>query len=1055
MGLDLIHGRDVAQLNNHEFRRVLNSLLTVEVNQNHVPLDQVVLTTNDNEADAGIDGRVIWPKDIRHDLLKPGENVVQYKSGTLTKSELEKEFKKKGVQAALRRGAYYLMCVAKDYNPTTIEKRQAELRALCKSKRIASSHARIVFGEMLARWISKYPAVVILPEFRKNIPGFVTVERWQKENPQLSTPFLADSARLEMMHAIREFLDSNRPESALRVEGPAGVGKTRLVLEAVLDSRYAGRTVYALNADSQKVQEFLSAIYSDPETFALVVADECDSPRQSVLAQYAENSSGRLKLVCIGISEVLYDAAPLTLTPVYQLRPLADQDIEIILEDSFPGVPKEFIEASVRLASGYVKLAMFIMQVLERHGNQPPIRLVEVRDIRVFLQKFVEPTTRKSLQVLSLLARIGWEEDLRAEAQTVADFVGLPFVELQEATRKLRDLGVVVARGRYLYVSPDLLAVKAAADLWDERGHQLIELVQKFPDRDPRRQLLRRIAMMGEHKEVRTAVERILSRKGVFPSLEELNDSLLSEIFRILSAATPVRAVDLLMELILSAVESELLNLKEGRRDVIWALESLLRWPETSLKAARVLSKLAVFETETFANNATGVLGTYFHVFLSGSPLPLIERFVLIDELLHSGYPQSRQLAVRLASASLVSFESRSGGEIDPMSKRPFPREWKPQTYGEIWDVRRKALSILQQIAEGEDEAAALARQARLKAVGALIHQGQFDDAIEVVEKATAGTDAERRTKMNACEILLASPTLSEEQRGRVRRARDDVFGATYFERLRRWIGRRLNSDFDDRGSSGFEEADKKVFQLAEEAFDRGIQDRELEWLASPEAENVWLFGKRLGQLDTSGRFWERIALAAPDDINCMLLAAYLDGGTHFDVDGRRDDWLDSLSDTKPYAAFGGTWRAEPTIEGSKRIIRLVTEGLVSPSTLRVLRYGGWVERLPIEATKQLIDLMLTKSPESNVEAVMGVLDHAIRSETVSAGMFGEAIWTALQLRPQFTSPSYDWHWGRLAELVAASNPARLAKVFVALFESDDTWLQTESGNRVGHCHQG
>ena len=47
----------------------------------------------------------------------------------------------------------------------------------------------------------------------------------------------------------------------------------------------------------------------------------------------------------------------------------------------------------------------------------------------------------------------------------------------------------------------------------------------------PRRQLLQRLAMMGEHKQVQKAVERILSRNGLFPTLKELDEPFLGEVF--------------------------------------------------------------------------------------------------------------------------------------------------------------------------------------------------------------------------------------------------------------------------------------------------------------------------------------------------------------------------------------------------------------------------------------------------------------------------------------------------------------------------------------------
>jgi len=66
-------------------------------------------------------------------------------------------------------------------------------------------------------------------------------------------------------------------------------------------------------------------------------------------------------------------------------------------------------------------------------------------------------------------------------------------------------------------VSPDLLAIQAAVDLWKEKDYRLLDLVAELKDSEPRRQLLIRLATMGEYTEMKEAVGRILSRSGLYP----------------------------------------------------------------------------------------------------------------------------------------------------------------------------------------------------------------------------------------------------------------------------------------------------------------------------------------------------------------------------------------------------------------------------------------------------------------------------------------------------------------------------------------------------------
>jgi len=1047
MAIEFIIGKDVERLNDDELRAVLNALLTADATQRSVPLPDLDVSTRNSDPDAGIDARIKWPIGVAHDVFRGGENVLQYKSGKLTTKLLEEEFKKPGVQRALKNGGAYLFCAGHDYVSETARMRHEKtLRDLCRRKKIPVGRAGIVFGSTLARWICRYPAIVARPELRKQIREFITVQRWQTDNIQLSNPFRADEVRKDTMARIRAFLESSDPKDAqLRLEGPPGVGKTRLALEVVKDAEFANRTLYALNAENVEVQPFLMAVYSDVETVAIAVVDECSRTKQTVLAQYAQQSKGRLKLICVGVHDILYNTSPPTLSPLYQLERLPDADIEAIIRDSFRSAQKEFIDSTVRLSGGYVKLAMFVAATLDRWGASPPVELTKVMEIQEFLRKFVDKETRQALQALSVLAQIGWYEDLRVEAETVAAFIQLPMSALEVAVKKLRDQGVVIRKGRYLYVSPDLLAIQAAADLWSEKDYRLLDLINKLKDREPRVQLLVRLATMGEYAEMKEAVGRIVSKGGLYPTLSQLDEEFLSEVFRILSSAVPMAAADLLTELIVPASVDELSSFDTGRRNVMWALESLLRWPETSMKAARALMKLALCETEKISNNATSIFEQFFQVFLSGSPVPLMERLVLIDELLQSNTLPSRLLAARAAAGSLQSHETRLGGDTDYLSKRPYPPEWKPKTYGEIWEPRRKALAYLEQIAIGNDEAAVLARRERLFSTHALVSQGQVDDAISVLESATIKTDEDRRLMVSSSDQISRVPNLSDDQRSRVNRIRDSVFGSTYFERLRRWVGNRLPGDFDSHGESGFEAADQRVVKLAEEGFQTEIGEAEIAWLSSPEAQNVWLFGKRLGELDKVERFRDRIVIAAPNDVNCMLLASYLWGRGAEAGPDRRERLLDEIVDQKPIAAFGATWRGNPTVPGAERVIHLLSNGRVAGSELRVLMYGGWVEKLPTEYAIKIVNLMLTLDPEANTEAVLGIIDHAVHASAISVEQFGDILWLALENQTSQRSTMFDWHWGRVADLVVETDPGRLARIFVMLFESDETWLRTDA----------
>src|SRR5437868_5436043 len=93
--LNLLDGKDVGRLNNQEFRSIVNALLRAEAGRWRVPLADLDLSTRETDPDAGIDARLKWPVNS-HEVLRVGENVIQYKSGKLSLDELRTEFRKPG-----------------------------------------------------------------------------------------------------------------------------------------------------------------------------------------------------------------------------------------------------------------------------------------------------------------------------------------------------------------------------------------------------------------------------------------------------------------------------------------------------------------------------------------------------------------------------------------------------------------------------------------------------------------------------------------------------------------------------------------------------------------------------------------------------------------------------------------------------------------------------------------------------------------------------------------------------------------------------------------------
>ncbi len=194
-----ITGKDVEKLDHNSLRKVLNTLLTVEASVGHVPLTAVHLTTHDTDAEGGVDARLSWPAETIHDIIPPGEVVLQYKSGKLSLKKLAKEFKKPGVQTVLKAHGSYLLMLAQDTNAKRDEELKAELAKLCRSRNIPRRRCAIFNGSAIAAWVCRHLAVMIMPEFGKTLPPFVTVAEWRRRR-EFSNPWVSDVGAGEKEH---------------------------------------------------------------------------------------------------------------------------------------------------------------------------------------------------------------------------------------------------------------------------------------------------------------------------------------------------------------------------------------------------------------------------------------------------------------------------------------------------------------------------------------------------------------------------------------------------------------------------------------------------------------------------------------------------------------------------------------------------------------------------------------------------------------------------------------------------------------------------------------
>ena len=1046
-----VRSDEIQQLNNYQFRDVVNRLLRVEAARHDVAMAQVDTSLRDNDPDAGIDARVIAPEPLHSHWLPSGLSVWQYKAGKIRLEEVEREFNKPGVQEAIQRGGTYCLVVGWPYMVRGVDNRKQKLKDLFEREGVTPKF-RLYVGSHVASWASDCPAIVLLPHIPRPVSDdLMPFENWLGlEDLRVSQlEFQPDDHRRAIMDEVRRATTQRTGFVHLRIEGRPGVGKTRLALEALRVPGLREQVLYALSPEGVPLTLFSHAEAHPQAQFVLVV-DECDEDWADRLRRRAERCEERVVLLTIGHGE-----APMRRRmvpdPVFSLDTLGDQEMEKVIRSVSPMLYPEAVAWVVRMASGYVKLATALASALVRSPELAGASdLVQSHDVQRVLQTLLpDKHDRRSMQALALLSRVGWEGEVADEGKAIAEFLGLPWRELQEVAERMRKQGLIIKRGRYRYVTPHMLAVWLAAAAWDAYGQELVQLLEQLPRPASKRAFIERLADLGDHERAQEVARKLLSEEGLFRDLESLDDPLRAEIHGSLAMVDPRAGLYTLERILLHLPRDQLVQFRRGRRHVVWTLERLAWLPETFEGAARVLLALAEAENEAIANNATGIWAGLFRTHLGGTAVPAVERYHLVEEALAGPSVERRMLAVRALEAALSTREIRFSGGEDQRG-RLAPPEWHPSTLEEDRAIRRSALRLLDKaLGDPEPQVANEARNVLFKSAHGLVTMGLADEVLDRIEGLRLTDDKQRRNARDTLEAMLRfeSAYLTEAQKERIAAHCEGLIGNTFADRLRRWVGAWSNSDWlyvDDESRPRPEEQAAALADLAHE--NPELLRQELDWLASPEARNVWYFARRLGKLDEAHQWLDELLDRARQHQGLTLLAGYLQGRADGGEAEWREETLDRWAETEPSlipAVLEATWRGQTSERGARRLILLVNSGRLEPAKLGLLAWGGWPAELPEDVFRDFLSCLMLDENREATESALHMLRQRLKAHPEDYDSLSPLAWELLERHSALSGTgTIAYAWGEIAKLYVSQDPIRMARaVLSAIAESEHVSL--------------
>lgn len=709
MNINEVTYKDIKLLNDVPLSDLLLTLLTSESQHfKFKGITEIIVPLRINVGDAGDDGRVSCEDTNGSRYITNGNALFQCKATDLSPQEIFDEFfsvnikekpevlgteKKKGRKAVTRQlelkakikevldaGGQYIFFIRHDYNSkllkSRVEKAQEALSVYNElhGTKYSPDQVRVMEGNEIAGWTNNYINAVTKVQGHNGIHRPDGLKAMTELDDFLSIHNIAFHSNTRLDQHIKVVQKSAETErSVLRVIGHSGLGKTRLVYEALKASGLIEQAAYFdIVSDGQNIVNFVRTYGKRFQ--GIIIVDNCEYHIHKALKEEVTRQGGTFRLITIdyNVAEEFDKSKTNGENYIFLNNEQTSDIVKKILEDQFEGrLDRSHISQIAEYSEGYPGMAVLFANarvdgmndLSELLGDENIARLAFGRDWAT-----KDETKFDILQACSIFSHFGRPASnaiqyLSSEEKTLyANQRDLIITKICDPARSKRDFSqsteyfenrrVMERRGNFLSVKPTPLAVKLALNWWKHFDQsELQDLFPKLEELGMAIPLVNRLSELDQLSEAKQIVNGLLGENSPFGSAEVLNTTLGSRLFRSIASVNPETSMNTI-ERVFGQISLQTLksDFGPGRRYIIWALEVLAFRKDYFQRAARQLFRFAAAENENISNNATGQLLQLFHIVLAGTEADLDQRLEVIDEHLNN----ENETIVHLAVSAMI-----------------------------------------------------------------------------------------------------------------------------------------------------------------------------------------------------------------------------------------------------------------------------------------------------------------------------------------------------------------------------------------------------------------
>jgi hypothetical protein len=1035
------------------FTFFVDALLRTQCFVYSVPDCAIATTLRVNVQDGGVDTRIDEGASSDVTGYLRGPSAWQYKAESIdrvTEASVAKEAQKHYAAELIRKGYGYRVCVCDEM---TAERKSLLEKALNQAAQAIYPKAEpcyVVSASDLAEWANRFPGLVAT-QFNRPTTIARHWQVWQVSELALTPTYVLPHDWQDRFDVIQNHLRflTIPFDPVLLVQGAAGVGKTRLVFEAIRQLPGAGEMVVLTDDDEKAVKAALWLV--NLGRAAILVADECSLEGRFEVAKIVRGHEARIRVISIDNT----GEPPSHGAPGIWLEKIDVSVAEKILAQNYPAVAPERYRAYASLSGGYIRLAAdlcrFDPQMLEVGGLAPAIP-----SLQDYYRRRIPENDHRIVEAIALVHRIGHSDDVADQLNLLSTLTGIDPVGVRETVSRLKDApGFVAVTPRYFYVTPQIIAEVAFQRAWkrwatpnhasflDSIPEQLrpsFELrVRGLADQEVR-------SIVSAHFQERVAglgpadLAKYDQVKQLLDLLETDPGTYLPMLTRLIREASPAE---------LSAINGDEQRGWGPRRRIVWAAERLASFPEYFGSAEFILRRLALFETERgIGNNATGIWRQLFRVYLSGTAIPFLDRFEIFRRMALSSDLGERDLALGGLERLVDTHVSRMGSPSLVGGRIP-PRDWFPRTGAEGEACLIQVISFAEELLTQPEQLSEAGWAYFKNHLRLLLAWGQLDRLQAMLQRHTIpvrllGAWLEEIDNFLQYEggDRSVAPQEHVEYCDRVKAWQASLLPGEFAGRLRGIIGKDLwhHSIRED-----IRKEDSEIAPLVEEVIANPLLlDVNLDYLTSPEARSASTFGVLLGRQDASGGFLDRILAASRSSRYSALLKGYIAGFLHRSPDqiSRISNLLDLLEQEDPEIAAEIITASIDVVDPVARLGRMVEAGKVNPGYIQCLHYGPVLRSTrSSEFARLLKQLAPSESTVERLKYAIELIGDWLRDGPgIVPSEDAETIATMQDIlaRSAITEDNADFWWAEAMNRLAALDPKWTATIATKAISGDD-----------------